>query len=483
MRGQDGTRREFLGAVGLGMAASVVTPSWRRGSLARASASASKGGQRRPSFLVILTDDQAYRAIGYNNPNVKTPALDSLAAEGIVFENTYVASPICIASRASLLTGLFPQQHGAIALNPAGFQENVVAGKTYETVAQKLTAAGYHTGLYGKSHLGDPTQYGFQQGEETGDDEAFGLAEDFLRNASEDGKSFLLWIAPHKPHIPLQPAQEWLDLYAGVELCVDPNFRESPPAESFFNQGVPGENFYRDCNYTKNYKNLPSGPPRSAEVMLEFMKAYYATISHLDFQVGQLVSHLKTLGLHEDTVIVFLSDNGYFLGNHGLGNKITMHEESVRVPMFVHWAGLPRKGVRCPELVSSLDLYPTLLELAGVDKPGYLMGKSLLPLFSDPTQEFTDYVASECVGVGGKKGEGHRMVRTKLWKYILSDTNSGAEALRAPEEALFDEVTDPYEMTNLAAATEARTVLARMREHMRAWMDSVGDVHARPPTT
>jgi arylsulfatase A-like enzyme len=99
------------------------------------------------------------------------------------------------------------------------------------------------------------------------------------------------------------------------------------------------------------------------------MKAYYATISHLDNQVGRLVEHLKSTGPYNNTLIIFLSDNGYDIGNQGLGNKITMHKESVRVPMFIYYAALPNKGIKSNALVSSLDVYPTILQLAGTELP------------------------------------------------------------------------------------------------------------------
>ncbi len=431
--------------------------------------------KKKPNFLFILTDDQTYRAIGYNNPCVKTPSLDSLALKGVILDYAYVASPICVASRASILTSLYPEQHESVALSVAGFRNNVVRDGKYKTVAQLLSAAGYRTGFWGKSHLGDPKRYGFQEGRQVYDKKSFAFSKEFLKKASEDENPFFLWLSTHKPHIPLMPAQRWLDLYNDVKLRPDPNFRETPPNQSFFNQGLPGQTEYLDSRVRKkNYKNLPAGPPRTAEAIIEYMKAYYATISHLDHQVGDLVSYLKSLDLYDNTVIFFFSDNGYFLGNHGLGNKITMHEESVRVPMFVHWEGLPKKGIRCRRLVSSLDVYPTVLDLAGIASPAHVMGKSLAPLFSDPSRPFREYLASECVGIGGIKGTGHRMVRTERWKYMLSGTN---------EEGLFDEQKDPYELKNLAGQDEYKEVLSQMRGYMRKWMKSVGDTHAPPPAT
>ncbi|MCP4786338.1 MAG: sulfatase [Fuerstiella sp.] len=423
---------------------------------------------RKPNFLVVFTDDQTFRAIGYNNPEIKTPNLDRLAAEGLILNKAYVASPICAASRASIMTGLFPQQHGVIALNRGAFSPYLKGGsKADQTLANRLAAAGYHCAFYGKSHIGDPRQYGFSEGVESGpynDVKTFELAEQFLERAAKSSKPFFLWVAPHQPHVPLKPEQRWLDLYDHKQLKLDQNVREAPNNASINNQGVPGEAYYRDSAYTRNWKNLSAGPPRNDETIRLFTKAYYATVSHLDDQIGRLVGRLRAQGLNDNTVFIFLSDNGYHLGNHGLGNKITMHEESVRVPMFVRWPAHVKKGIKSDALVSSLDVYPTLLELAGAAVPDDAMGKSLVPLLSNPASEIREVVFSECTGVGGKPGDGHRMARGKDWKYVLSDTN---------EQYLFDQSKDPFELKNLA--DEEGAELPKLQQSLATWMQHVGD--------
>lgn len=456
------TRKQFLALGGMALASSAVAQKPRR-------------AQRRPNFLVILSDDHSFRAIGYNNPVVKTPNMDRLAREGIIFDRAYIATPICAASRASLLTGLFPQQHGSVGLDGSGFHRNVVEERNYPTLAHVLGEAGYDTAFFGKSHLGPPTDYGFASGEEQPDrqdNEIFESATEFVAGRENNDTPFLMWVATHQPHIPVEPGEEWLALYKDADIEVDPNFMESPPPRSEFNQGLPGENYYRESRDEPNYTGLRSGPPRTKEQTIDFMRYYYAVISRLDNQIGALVEKLKAAGQYENTVIIYIGDNGYNLGNHGLGNKITMHEESAHVPMFIHWAGLRKTGVRTESLVSSLDIYPTLLALAGVKAPEYLMGNSLTPLFRNPEKPLRDYVASECVGVGGKPGEGHRMVCTGEWKYILTDTN---------EEVLYSLVDDPYEMNDVSGEEANQAVLNKLRSFMREWMDKVGDTHALPP--
>src|SRR5690606_30672475 len=145
------------------------------------------------------------------------------------------------------------------------------------------------------------------------------------------------------------------------------------------NQGLPGEIYFRDTEVRSNHAQLSAGPPRDGRQMREFTRAYYATISHLDAQLGELFSMLSENGLLENTVIVFTSDNGYMLGNHGLGNKIVMFEESVRVPFFIYWDKRSGTGRRIEEVVSTIDIYPTLLELAGASASPQVQGYSLAP--------------------------------------------------------------------------------------------------------
>lgn len=460
------SRNEFLKAVISGGMAFTFS------NVAR---SASSAPQARPNFVVVLSDDHACRSVGYSNPVVQTPHLDRLGREGVIFEQAYIATPICAASRASLLTGLYPQQHGTIALDSGGFLENVVKNQRFPTVARLLSEAGYDTAFCGKSHLGPPREYGFAEGEEsrdTSDDDAFAFAERFIERRKEKETPFFLWVAARQPHIPLQPPPEWLERYRDVDIPIDPNFLESPPSGSVYNQGLPGEQYYRDSEAKNSIGNLSAGPPRTKEQIREFTRAYYAVISRLDHQIGGLVEKLQTTGVQENTVFIYLSDNGYHLGNHGLGNKITMHEESVRIPMLLHWPGLSRKGVRIPALVSSVDLFPTLLDLAGIPVPEGLAGLSFKPVLEHPGASHRSYVASECVGVGGKRGMGHRMVRTDRWKYILTDEN---------EEFLFDEQADTYEMENVAGREAYHETLVQLRGYMREWMARVGDTHTLPP--
>lgn len=432
----------------LGLAASVVT-------LAAAP---------RPNLIVILTDDQSCRAVGYENPEVLTPRIDAFARGGTILTRAFAASPICAASRASLMTGLYPQQHGLIALKTAAFAPYRRGGaRAAQALAARLAEAGYATGFFGKSHLGVPAEYGFSAGREMGYDSApmFAAAAEFVRAQRAAGRPYFLWIAPHEPHVPLYPEPEWLDRYPRDSVSLPANYRREPTAESLNNQGLPGERLHRDTGYRRNLGEVSAGPPRDEGTMRAFTRAYYAVTSRLDAEVGRLGDFLRKSGEIERTVVFFLSDNGYHLGSHGLGNKITMHEESVRIPCFVWGAGVPA-GRRSDALVSSLDLYPTLLELGGASPPPTApAGRSLVPLWTESLPWPRQVVYSECVGVGGKPGQGHRMARDQRWKLVLSD---------ADEEFLFDLATDPHELRNLRGDASAASELQRLRGELADWM-------------
>ncbi len=418
----------------------------------------------RPNVVVIFTDDQQFRAMGCSgNDAIRTPHLDSLAAHGMRFTTAFVATPVCVASRASIMSSRYPQQHGSTFLDNKPFIEKVRKGKL-KTIAQYLGEVGYVTGYCGKSHLGDPkANLGFHEGRNHAnlqDIGGFRFAEQFVAARAKDKKPFFLWVSPHQPHIPLKPPDKWRRLYKPEEIPLAPNFREKPLDISLTNQGKPGEITYRD-----------GGGPKTREAAQRMIALYYAVISHMDAQIGGLLEQLARLELEQNTLVIFLSDNGYCLGNHGIGNKIVMYEESVRVPFLVRYPAAVQAGRVSDEMVTSLDVMPTILDFCGVPIPAGLEGKSLKPLLTGKETPLREEVFSECCGVAGL-GIGHRMVRTRRWKYMLSDVN---------DEGLFDLKNDPYELKNLAADPAAAEQLRRLRKSLAAWMDHVKDGHARPP--
>ena len=434
--------------------------------LALGSGAAQATSPAKPNIIVIFTDDQVFRALGCSgNKAIHTPNLDRLAAGGARFTTAFVPTPVCVASRASIMSSLYPQQHGSTFLDNQPFIRKVGSGQL-KILPQYVAEAGYVTGYCGKSHMGDPVaNLGFHEGKEhrfdPRDTKGFAFAHEFLARHARGDKPFFLWISPHQPHIPLKPTDKWREFYKPENIPLDPNFREKPRNSSLTNQGKPGEISYRD-----------GGGPKTREEARQATALYYAEVSHVDEQVGAVLEDLADRGLEKKTLIIFLSDNGYHLGNHGVGNKLLMYEESVRVPFIVSYPEVIERGRVIDELVSSLDVMPTILDFAGVPIPEGLEGKTLRPLLMNKQNRLREEVFSEACGVAGL-GIGHRMVRTRRWKYMLSDVN---------EEALFDLESDPYELNDLLDDPGARPQLERMRKSLAAWMDHVSDGHAPPPT-
>lgn len=353
----------------------------------------------RPNILLIFVDDLGWSDVGFNGSRYyETPRLDRLAAESLRFTDAYVAAPNCAPSRATLMFGQYPPRTGCYTVgnpeNVGGFEEGLTRVTLPANrrqipldkicVAQPLAQAGYATAIFGKWHLGDsgdyvPTQRGFTDGfilphEHLQDD--FGPFTTLPSRPSEKGvhqSDFLVaealkFIEEKKA----QPFFVYLSFYASVHAT---------------NQG---RQISPDPSLTSKY----SGKPRSGD---DKDPAYAAKIEHMDRLVGRLLDRLDELKLAENTLVIFYSDNGgpgnyatmgspttrSFTDNSPLrGGKSTLYEGGIRVPLLIRWPGVTRPGSFCTTPVTSVDFYPTFLELAGATAPkGYpLDGQSLLPL-------------------------------------------------------------------------------------------------------
>ena len=199
------------------------------------------------------------------------------------------------------------------------------------------------------------------------------------------------------------------------------------------------------------------------------MRRYYRLINGFDYALGTILEELKTRGLAESTVIIFYSDNGHFMEEHGFGGKWLMYEESIRVPGFIFDPRSPKPAAATSELVLNIDIAPTILQLAGLEAPGHMQGKSLLPLMRNPDQPFREdffYEHRFRAGADDKHIEASEGVRTRDWKYIRYIDHEGEEA-----EELYHLKDDPLEMRDLSGSPEAAAVLDRLRERYRQYFD------------
>ena len=452
-----------------------------------------------PNILFIMTDDQRKDALGiYGNTILKTPHIDRIGTEGARVDEFFVTSSLCAPSRASFMTGVYPHVHG-VTTNGSG-QPHRNAGGLREgqiTFVHLLHDAGYQTALVGKWHLrSEPA--GFDQwvilpgGGGPYLDPAMmanrvrvkmrGHADDivgdqtleFLQQRTKE-RPFCLLMNFKSPHRNWIPAARFEKAFEGVDIPLPRTYEDRlegrPEAlrraqmaiadmPDFRERGVP-ESLPFEERKQRNYQAL--------------VKNYYRTILSIDENVGRALEFLDKNDLSKNTIVVFSSDNGFFLGEHGLFDKRLMYEPSIRVPMLVRWpANISAGTVDRAHMTLNVDVAPTLLECAGVPVPAWMQGRSLLPLLHGKTPPWRDSFyyafyehpdADHCV----RKNRG---IRTDRWKLI--------QYWEQPEEwELYDLAADPDETRNLASSR--RNVVRELRERMDTLRRELGETDPPGP--
>jgi arylsulfatase A-like enzyme len=375
--------------------------------LALAIAGACSAGRAdpRPNVLFVLADDLRWDALGaYGNRDVRTPHLDALAADGLRFQRFYVASPVCSPSRASFLTGLAVSQPG-IETDPGSGRLRLVAGVA--TVARELAAAGYATGFVGKAHLGgDPLRWGFEEAPLVLPGRRFG----------DPGP-------PSRQELRAGGRSEWIDGHATERLAdAAIEFIERPRDRPWFlwmATTAPHHPYTPDPGLPVDPGSLAPPPGWPPDAPLENRREwahYYSLIGRLDRELGRVLARLEASGQAERTLVWIASDNGLQLGSQGLRGKAVWYDASTRVPALVRWPGVTPAGAEVASAASSLDLLPTLAEIAGRPPLPGRRGRSLLPaLRGEPVGE--RIVLSEVAGVGRAPAARWRMLtdgRAKL---------------------------------------------------------------------
>ena len=433
----------------------------------------------RPNVLLMVSDDLAATLGSYGHPQAQTPHLDALAKEGVIFSRAYCQFPHCNPSRSSFLSGLRPNQT-RVTDNADSLYVNIPA---VLTLPHHFRQQGYATARCGKLfHLGIPTglesmddpqawdfgtpfiderpyppkrnsavtvQTGKKQGlvwqEIPGDDDqlcdgAFATtAIGWLKKRDAD-KPFFLAVGFHRPHLPLVAPAKYFDLYPLDKITLPDapaNDVEDIPAPAR-NGSVPG------------YAMTSTPEQRRASI-----RAYLACVSYVDAQAGRLLASLKEQGLLENTIVIFTSDHGWHLGEHGLWHKRSLFEESARVPLIVSAPGMKGNGRTSLGLAELTDLYPTLCDLCGIPAPSHLQGKSLRPVLNDPASSVHEAAFTQARR--GKDAEHWgRSVRTARWR--CTEWDEGRNGIE-----LYDHEADPHEYTNLAQAPEHAFILKELR--------------------
>jgi len=425
----------------------------------------------RPNILFLISDDQSWHSAGFaGDPVVKTPNLDRLARDGVVFTRAAVTTSICMVTRTSFLTGQWLSRMGAARVSPETWPD---------TWPARLRAAGYYGGHIGKVHVKgqDASGYDFWAGRNGPyhwlKDEAGGRIHSIQKDTDEalrflgsrpKDKPFFLQVAYTVPHAEDNAPEQYLPMPQEDSLYTDGNVLVPETATEEAWLRLPA--FFRTAeNESRIRWRKRFDTPEKYQI---YTKNYYRLVSGMDRSIGVILQALRTEGVADNTVVVFTGDNGYFLGEHGLADKWYAYEESLRVPLIAYDPRLPaeRRGQRCDEWVLNVDLAPTFCALAGVPAPATMQGRDFTPLLrgQTPSDWRTDFLyqfkwSSEIIPAS----EG---VCSKDWKYI--------RWLASGTEEIFDLRSDPHENSDLAAVPAHAAELARLRARCAELRSAVG---------
>ena len=440
--------------------------------------------QSRYNVLFIAIDDLRPLLGCYGYPEMHTPNIDALAGRGTLFNRAYCQFPVCNPSRASVLTGLRPDTVGVYD-NFKYFRDTV---PEVVTLPQHFKAHGYHTRSVGKithgphalldtSSWSAPIWREFWKPVDKATNpswQALDVADDEL----EDGRiadatvevlkevkdqEFFLAVGFNKPHLPFYAPSKYFDLYPPQTFSVpiDSSLPKDAPEIASNPKGLRG------------YQDISKYPPFDDAKTLELIRAYAATTSYVDAQVGRVLKQLDTLGLAENTVVVLWGDHGFHLGEHGLWRKNTLFEASVRSPLIVSVPGQTSVNVKTDALVELVDIYPTLCDTCQLSTPPQLEGISLLPVVEQPTRPWKTAAFSQLER--GSTLQGNSM-RTQRYRY----TEWGQDGSRGVE--LYDYEMDPDETVNIATQPENVELVAHLKERLHAgWHAALPDGHPQVP--
>lgn len=433
--------------------------------------------QNRPNIILMVTDDQRWDALGAaGNDVIQTPVLDEMAEEGVFFENMFVTTSICAPSRATIMTGQYPSRHGI-----RNFGTDLTRSQLQQTYMGQLQQAGYRIGFIGKWGVGSPPEnfldydrtfpgQGHYFHEVDGKERHLtGIMGDqaleFLDQSASNDTPFMLSISFKAAHVqdsydvsetlyPYDPALE--DLYSDIEIPLPEK------ADDKYYQQLP--EFLKNSENRMRWGVRFWGPDRAQQSL----KGYYRLISGVDREVGRIRQKLDEAGLAENTIIIFTSENGMFMGEYGFTGKWYPHRESLRIPLIIYDPGLEEQqgGRRMAQQVLTLDMAPTILQMAGLDSDPDMQGQSLVPLLEGESNDWRTEFFYEHLFEHPRIPK-TEAVRTERWKYIRY---VGREPVY---EQLFDLREDPLETNNLMLQDGHQAIKEQMRQKWDMWHQKV----------
>lgn len=456
----------------------------------------------KPMNVLFITIDDLRPTLGcYNAPLIQTPNIDKLASEGMVFNRAYCQAAICAPSRPSFLSGLRPDSTGVYGFKKT-FREkapNVV------TLPELFKNKGYFSTYYGKifhsdkpdpqswsreGHITEPTAWrGYVLKESQIEDSisiatpgpprygpAFEMADapdgaypdswiadsaiNVLEEVALTGQPFFLAVGFIKPHLPFVAPKKYWDLYNPADIKI-PEYREMPDGSPLYSINRPG-------GITTRYSGFDDRNHVSEEMTLKLNHGFLASISFVDAQFGRVIDKLKELDLYDNTLIVVLGDHGQKVGEYGAFMKSSNFEIDTRAPLILNCPGKRDKGQRTNALVELVDIYPSVCELIGIEKPAHLQGTSLNALWNNPEMEWTDYAFSQ------RKEDKYlgNAMRTDRYRLVVWSLFENREQIEAIE--LYGLQNDPGETRNIAKEPENKELLDNLlAEYHVAWAKSL----------
>ncbi len=483
-----------------------------------------------PNILFIPVDDLRPEMGCYGNAYIRTPNMDRLAQEGVVFTRAYCQQAVCNPSRASLLTGLRPDSlriwdlYTNLRTNipqvvtlPQYFRQQgyttIGIGKTFHNIfpdtlswTEELYVPGFPfdpDAVYGGSKnlavIEDKKQKFIADGKSKSRIDRFGqwyikanatenadvpddtyydgaqttLAIKQLQKLQQSRKPFFLSVGYYRPHLPFNAPKKYWDLYDREKIPLASN--PFPPKDSpdFAVHGDTELRFYDD------FRDLPfpRDKPLAVERQRELLHGYYASVSYADAQIGRLLQELDRLGIAQNTIVVLWGDHGWKLGEHNSWCKQTNYEIDTRVPLIVSGKGVKAKGKQTDALTEFVDIYPSLCALAGLPVPTHLQGTSFTPLLAKPTlpwkkAAFSQFLLGRFVKTKDAPERMGYAIRTDRYRYVewYNWKNNQRQELLARE--LYDHQTDAHENTNLATQPAYQKIVGELSSQLqKGWVE------------
>jgi arylsulfatase A-like enzyme len=472
---QKSSRRSFLKHLSTGTVAAGLAPAFE----------SCTSTNRRPNILFIMSDDHCRQAMSsYGGQLNQTPNIDRLANEGMRFERCCMTNSLCAPSRATILTGKFSH------LNSVQENRDKFDGEQ-QTFPKLLQQAGYNTAMIGKWHLtSEPTGFDYWNvlpGQGRYFDPEFiemgkksvrpGYTSDIISDESirwlserDQEQPFMLMCHHKAPHVKHQYPEKYASMFEDEELPVPGTFNDD-----YFTRSSA---LTDSCRYSK-FQNIMEGdlsgstpPPGLSDKKYKawaqnaFLKTYLRVVQAMDDSIGRLLDYLDTSGLAENTLVVYTSDNGFFLGEHGFYNKMWMYEESLLTPLVVRYPGVIQPGSVNEQLVSNLDFAETFLDYAGVVQPADMQGLSFRNILEDGTDP--NWRKSVYYHYYGQFGvAAHYGIRTERYKLI--------HYYEIDEWEFFDLHADPNELRNLYLKADAINEQARLKSELQRLREKYQD--------